>query len=370
MSKNKVYRLLSLILAFFLLMHSVVFAAEIQLEPQDLIDVEQLTNEAVSYETAQVQRGSFINEVNLIAHKYYPFNYNLTFEQSDAKFLEFTVSKGAEVKKGDVLARFTINRSQAEFTRLKLDLQRAEEQTADGIRSREKTLESTRAALAASTDVYEQEILTLTVEKLETELQQYKYRQQRSIEQQRKAYNEEYTQRTTDVLVSPVDGVVLSLAAKMVDDAVFPNEVLVTVATGESVLWSVQNEDLSVRYNMPVKVKVAGTADAEFLTGRVVAADDAIPADKRSGFALIELDPYDTEKYTLTNAPNVVAESIHVDDVLIVPKKTVAKENDRSVVTKLEDGVPKKRYIETAMDNFFDVWVLVGVEEGETLVLG
>ena len=110
MSRNKAGKWLSLSLAAILFLSPVASASELQdkSEPQDIIDLTQIEseNEIVS-ETAQVERGSLAIEERIITHKYHPMVYNLSFDQTGAKFLEFTVKTRDVVKKGDVLARFT-----------------------------------------------------------------------------------------------------------------------------------------------------------------------------------------------------------------------------------------------------------------------
>ena len=367
MSRIKAGKLLSLSLAALLFSNSVVFASEPQNEPQDIIDVAQLMSEQAAYETAVVERGSFIQEIYTTATKYYPYTHNLRFEQGNAKFVEYVVQKGDTVKAGDVLARFRITASHAEFTRLKLDLQRTEEQTAEQIRSREQEIAGKRAELAKTSDPYEKALLELSLQKMEIELEQYKYRQQYSIAQKRSAYNDEYARSTTDVLVSPVDGVVRDLTYKTVDDAVSPDETLVNISSGESILLEVQNESGQLRYNMPVEIRIGGIKDSKAFTGRVVAADDAIPAPERTGYALIQLDTYD-EEVTAAKSLSVTAQSVRLDNVLLIPRGAVTQETGQHVI-KLTDGKLQKRYIETGIYNMNSVVVLAGVEEGETLIL-
>ncbi len=371
MLKNKKICLISFALAALLFMTPAVSASELQdgakREPQDLIDITQIPSEDLVYsETAQAEYGDFVNEINVMAHKYYPMTYNVAFDQTGAKFLEFTVKTGDKVKKGDVLARFTVDKREAEITRLSLDLQRAQEQMNAGIREREENIVKTRTALEAAADEYEKEILTLTLKKYEIELQQYKHRQQYSINQKSKAYNEEHTRRTTDVLVSPADGTVTDYAFKRVDEAVIPGETLVTVKSGESMLLLVQNAGL--RYNMPIQLQVGSKPNETYLSGRVVVADDAIPQNERSGFALIELDPYDKEKYSVQEPSKIIAED-RLDNVLLIPNKAVRQEADKKYVLKYTDGVVQKRYIYPVMNNYQYTYVLEGVEESETLIL-
>lgn len=384
MLKIKAGRLLSLSLAALLFSQSVVFASETQGDaestPQDIIDVELFAQEAISYETYEVTRGSYADETSVNAIQYHAYTYNLQFEHNDAKFLEYTVSKDDEVKKGDVLARFTIDKSESELTRLRLSLQRAKEQMNEGIRTREQAMEATRAELAAVTDAYEKTILELTLQKQEVELAQYKYRQQYSINQAQADYEEEYEQRTTDVLVSPVDGTVQELALKHVDDPVSPSEVLVTVIAGASEMYLVENVSGQLRYNMPVEVNIYGGHNATRVSGRVVAADDAIPQTQRTGYALVQLDPHDYEVDKISRSTLVHAVWRQLDNVLTVPNKAVDMtaninlstigDDEIPYVKKLVDGAEKQRNITTGPSNMQSTLVIDGLEEGETVILG
>ena len=385
MSKNKFIRTAALALAVLSLSSSVAFAAETPAAPQDIIDVEQFMQEQGTagqgvYETAVAERGTFVMEATTNAVQYYPYTYNLCFENGSAKFLTYTVKKGDEVKKGDVLARFTIDKSQAELTRLQLELQRAQEETAGGIREREQNIEATRAELAAAADAAEKEILELTLKKLEIELKQFKHSRQYTESQKQAAYNEEYARRTTDVITSPVDGVVSHLVNKNVNDAVSPNETLITLNAGDTTLYAISNENGNFRYNMPVEVQVYGRNNPVTLPGRVIAADDAIPAKERTGYALIQLDPYEGEIPTRESYPQVTAETMRLENVLLIPSQTVTWEDnlkyeaitlDQKIpaVTKLTDGMAQKRYIDLAAQSQQYAMVLSGVKEGEALIL-
>jgi len=375
MSRIKAVRLFALALAILLLMHSVVLASELPTpEPQDIIDLEQETPQQTTFETAQVERGTLTQTASTVATPYYR-TYDIRFEQNGAKFVEYTVETRDTVKSGDILARFTLTASDAEITRLKLDLQRAEEQVAEGIRQREREIERKRAELNNASDTYEKEILALSLKKLETELKQYKHRQQYSIDQKRDAYDEENRRRKTDILVSPVDGVVKTLTYKRVDDPVSPYETLVTIASENSVMFMVPNTSGSLRYNMPVEVRLGNTTNSEWLSGRIVAADDVIPEVERpfdpdDRYALIQLDTYD-EKLASLKSLNVTTTTAQMNNVLLIPHAAISREKETGTayVTKLVNGTSQKSYIQTALNGNEGIWVLEGVEEGETLLL-
>lgn len=381
MSKTKLWRCVALALAVLLFLTPAVSASEPKESeeeeekyvPQDLIDLTQVQEEVITYETVEVVRGSFVNEVNVPTSPYRAFDYNLKFPRNDAKFLEFTVKKGDEVKKGDVLARFTVEKSEVELTRLSLSLQRAREQTEEGIRQREDAIKQKRAEVKTLSDAYEKKMAELSIKKMETELKQYKLRQERSLSGQEKAYEEEKVRYATDVLVSPADGVVTELEPMLKDMPIYSGQTLVTVSASSSGLLVAENHD-GLRYNMPVRVKAKNEENEEvYLPGRIVAADNAIPAAERTGFVLIEVEPYDEKKFTVVDKPRVYAHTMQMDDVFVVPtqSRAIKQEDDKYYVQKLKDGITQKRYIQRdpIFSSFADAWVFSGVEEGDTLIL-
>lgn len=334
---------------------------------EDILRTEQLAPEQVNYKTTGVELGSFEKLTNTTASEYYPLTYSIRYDNSSAKFLEYTVTRGTEVKKGDVLARFVITGSEAQLTTMKLNLQRLEEATADGIREREEAVAEARAALAAEKDGYEKEKKQLALRRKEIELEQYRYRQSYSIERQKEALNEELQRREENVLLAPVDGVITDVKLKKVDDAVSPNESLLTIASHDVLLLRVDNSSGGLRYNMKVDVVSGNNTQRTELTGRVVAADDSIPEKARGGVAYIQLDPYDPE--LVLRSLKVTAPTLRLDNVLIAKRTAVTAENGKYYVTKLSDGMVQKRYIDVGMLNMNEVWFLAGVSEGETLVI-
>ena len=335
---------------------------------QDIIDVSTLTQQQINYKTVEAALGSYVREVSQSASEYFPLTYNVRFDQSNAKFVEFTVKRGQEVKKGDVMARFAITGSEVAFTRMEINLKRTEEDTRRGILDREEAIQKKRAEIAAMSSGYEQERAMLTLRKLEVELEQYKFRQQRSIDQQREAFEEEKERRANNVLLAPVDGVVSELAYKKVDDAVSPGETLAVISSEEIMLLRAKNERQELRYNMPVRVTVGNGKNQITLTGRVGAADDAIPEKERTGYLFVELDPYDSENIPI-RSPKITGDTIRLDNVMVVQRSAATLEAGKYYVTKLKDGMVQKRFVEFGMGSAQTAWILTGVEDGETLVL-
>lgn len=364
MSRTKEARLAALLLAALLMCAPTALGEE----QQDIIDVSELTPQQINYNTTEVICGEFVKETSTSASEYFPLTYNVKFDQSNAKFVEYTVKRGDVVKAGDMLARFTITGSDVAFTRMEKNLARTEEQTRQGILDREEAISKKRAEIAALANGYEKEKAMLSLRKLELELEQYSYRQQYSIDQQREAYEEECARRENNILYSPVDGVVDELAYKKVDDAVSAGETLVVISSEEIMLLRAKGNGTDFRYNMPVNVVIGNNKNQVTLTGRIVAADDAIPEKERTGYVFVELDPYDEEEIRI-RSPKVTAKTIYLDNVLQINRRAATLEAGKYYVTKLTDGMVQKRYIQFGLNGSQTVWVLTGVEEGETLVI-
>lgn len=365
MSRIDMRRLAAFLLAVLLMGAS---AEAQETEQQDIIDASQLTPQQINYKTTEVIAGSFVKEATSSASEYYPLTYDVQFGQSNAKFVEFTVKRGETVKAGDVLARFYITGSDVAFTRMEKNLTRTKEETEKGISTREEAISRQRAQIAAMADGYEKEKALLALRKLETELEKYIHSQNYSIANQTKAYEEEKARRANNVLISPVDGVVTEMAYKKADDAVSASETLVTISSEEVLLLRVKNDGGSLRYNMPVVVKSGNNKQQVILSGRVVAADDVIPEQERTGYAFIELDPYDTEEIRL-RALKVTVNTIQLDNVTLVKRTAATLEAGKYYVTKLKDGMVQKRYIKFGMSNTEYTWAMTGVEAGETLII-
>lgn len=361
MSRIKIGSMLLLILLTALLCIQSGLAAE------DILSGDQVSEEEINYETVVARKGTIEKKAGTSAEEYYPISYEVRFELDNAKFVEYTVSRGSEVKAGDVLMRFVIEGSDVEYTEMKMELERMIETAEEGIRVREAQIKAQKNEISAMTDALEKEKATLQLRRMETELQQYRFQQQYNIDIQQEAVDKEETNRTTTELLSPVDGVVTSVNFKQADDAISNGETMIYLYSTEVMLLYIDNSTAKLRYNMPVTVSVGPTKNRTELSGRVVAADDAIDETDRTGKAFIQLDTYD-ESIKLRD-PTLNGAVVKLDDVVLISKHALSNENGKQYVNKLVDGVVQKRYVEVGASNTTDAWIITGVEEGETLII-
>ena len=82
--------------------------------------------ETVNYDVHTVEYGIYQKNNSRSVSEVYPYTYQLRFEQSGATFVEYYVRRGDEVKKGDVLASFSLETDDVTLTSKKLSLKRME----------------------------------------------------------------------------------------------------------------------------------------------------------------------------------------------------------------------------------------------------
>ena len=334
---------------------------------EDLLSGDALKPEEVNYRTETVRRGVYEKTVSGTASVVYPITCQVTYEYSQARFLEYAVSRGDAVRAGDVLARFRMTGSEAEMARLELSLTRGQEAMERELSARDEAIAAATAALETC-DPAQREKQALLLRWLEVERAQYANRQNYQLELQRQAVAAARAALTADVLRAPVDGVVADLTPKKQDEAILAGEPLVTLQCDTDVmLLRLDNRAGSFRYNMPVTVTAGGRFDGVTLSGRVVASDDVVPEGRRMGAAYVRLDPYAGD-IPLGNL-QVSAAGIRVEDVALVSRRAVTQEEGKDCVIKLTDGMSQKRFVNVGHANTTDMWILQGVCEGETLIL-
>lgn len=360
MSRNK--RALAILIALGLILPSALG------ESDSLISEEMIREETVNYRTAEAQSGIFEKTFSNGATQYYPYVYNLRFEQENVKFDDYHVHLESEVKAGDVLATFTRNADEVELVSQRLALQNAVEAFEEGKKTRREAIQTRTEALSDIALADAREIESLRIRRAQVELEQYIYQQETAIAEMEQRLAELEEDLSVFELTAPVDGVVANTLYKREGDRVFPSEVLVSMYRDEGMMLRVENVAGSFRYGMKATVEVGPNKQRTTLTGRVVGSDLLVPEKQRSGYAYIALDPYDEEDVRWIN-PTVTVSTYTAQNVILIPRKAIRAENGKYYVTKLRDGAVQKRFINFAMQNVDEGWVLQGLEVGETVIL-
>ena len=355
-------RLLTTFLAISLCVLPMVAAAQ-----EDLIDDQQQIQQEVTYRTDVVRMGTFTKESIFSATEYYPCSRDVACPEDGRVFAEYVVSLGDQVKTGDVLVRLSAQQDSIALTKLERELARLQEEFASAKAEKQDEIAQMEAAANAAADAFGKEQLQIEVAILQTKLEQYCYLQQLALDKKQQEVDACKNAQTVLELTAPMDAVVTALAEKAPEDPVNAGEVLVTLVDTNVRLLQVSDPVTELRLHMPVTITVGRGNNQKTITGVVVASEEAIGQQHRKGYAYVRIDPEFAD--TVLRDVRVIANTVTVDNVLLVNRRAVELENGKTYVTVLANGVQQRRVILLGMSGVEDAWIIAGVAEGDTLIL-
>lgn len=336
-------------------------------ESASLISEGMMKDEAAHYKTVKAQIGTFERPVSTSAEEYYPVNCEVRNTGSKTRFAQYRVERNDEVKKGDVLAEFQADFDEAAYAGAKLTLERLE---AELLRAQEQAgeeIEELEAELLSAASSGEKALARLRIERTELLREQSADQLKRQITAVRKQIAEMEEERDNAVLIAPMDGVVTRMESKRAGEEVAYGEALLTICREDIMLLAIENPAGAFRYGAELTIEVGSAKERKQLSGRVVAVDTMAPAAERKGYALAEIYNPDGVKLTRMTAEEAM---MRVENVLLVPRRTVDMDGGKYYVMLLENGVPQKRLINCVYSNTAqDVWVLQGLEDGDEIIV-
>lgn len=362
MYSKQVQRLLAILLVLVICVLPMMVSAQ-----GDLIDPNQEIQQEVTYQTDTVRRGTFTKETTFSASEYYPCNWSIACPVKDAAFVEYTVNLGAQVKAGDVLVRLSTGKDSITLAQKERELSRMQEEFAAAISEKEEAITAAKAAADIQTDAFEKEQMLISVSIMETELKQFCYLQQRALDAKQQEVEDLRSSQQTLELTAPSDGTITALTSKEPEETVAAGEVLLTMARTDIRLLQVKDPAAELRCNMQVSIVMGRGNNQKTFTGRVIAAEDILAPEQRSGYAYVLPSP-GTENMVFREV-RIAATTVSLDNVLLVNRRAVNMENANTYVTKLNSGVLQRRGILLGFTNPTDAWIMAGVTEGDVLIL-
>ncbi len=360
MSRNK--RRAARLIALLFMIHSACALAA-----SELISPDQIVADEVKYKTCVAELGEYVKSFNIGGSEYYPLVMAVRYKGDSATYAETLVKRGQEVKAGDPLFRVTVNYDEVQMAERELAYERAQESFEQGKIDRLEAIDALQRSLASEPDEYERRMGALRLKKLNIALEQYVYQQEYALETRRLELEELNERHSRSVVTAPIDGVISELTYLREGDRVYNGMSLCRISSGEVLLIAVK--DSRLRYGMPVKLEIGPNKNKVETTGRVVAAADVL-RNVTSDYALVE--PDDPEYVKTLNLRNikVAFDSVRLENVLLVERKAIVLTGGKYVVTKLTpEGVTQKRYVTQGLANTEKVWVLQGLEPGETVII-
>ena len=325
-----------------------------------------LAPEQVNYDTVQAEKGDYIRTAAGSVQIYYPVTADLCWDESEARFREFLVRKGDEVKAGDALAVFDIEVSRADREELSLTLTRTTQNLETGTAERLTAMEEANKKLEGLSG-HELRIEQLGIEKAQAEYEQFVYQTGQEIARLKEDLEEMDEKIADNTLTAPFDGVIDTIATCNEGDLVAKDMVIVSMYSTDSYYLVAEDSLGHLRYNMDVTVESGKGSNLKTYQGKVVASPTILPSSVPQGMALIELDgdvPPKELKGTLRYQYNIE----ELQDVLLVDWSAVDNEQGKSYVYLLEDDMVQKRFVVPGLNNREKTWILDGLSEGQTVI--
>jgi hypothetical protein len=254
-----------------------------------------------------------------------------------------------------------------------------------GISQRQAQIRQLEDQAATETDSREKEILRLTVEYKETELELFRYEQQRAIDSQK----EKIAYYDPIPVIASMDGTVSNLKAKP-EEPVSRDALLLTIQDDSVWYLRLKRNSTDYVYHLPLTVEASvkstdGKADMIYeLTGKLITASNVVPksaSNTDGGTFYFMLDPGQTMPENVSYY-SICGSLRQLDDVLYLPESAFLNRNHHHAYVQvvLPDGSTEQRLVTLGFDDAFYnhmsvtgitryYWVVDGVSEGETVIL-
>lgn len=289
--------------------------------------------------------------------------------EGKVRFQEFLVGTGNTVKKGDPVARISIELDNSEVELLKLNREIIEDDIDNYISDTGKLLEVYKDKAENGAGEEERKLGRLAYEKLNDEYQ-------KKISEMEDRITETSTRIDmlediigTEYIYAGMDGVIGNTNWLMRGSTIEPYTYICSIYDKSDITVVVEGGNDLLRYNMPVKLYQTNGGNQIELTGKVrTLKSTAISTNLTARDDIIEVygDPTELQ----VNKDIVIRfDKVYVPDALTVLKTAVHTDNKGSYVNLLINGYSSKRYVVVGGTGAQKCWIASGVSEGDTVIL-
>jgi multidrug efflux pump subunit AcrA (membrane-fusion protein) len=337
--------------------------------------------EKANYDTEQVEKADYLTESQGDVSIEFPKELKLSWDVEGATVKEVLVEKGQEVKAGDVLMTFQVEVDKIALEELEIQLLRKQEDYARKKDVMEVQLREAEEEAEEIVNGHSYRIAVLNVEKKRIDYEQYVYQTEKAIGELEEKVREQKELLVNTEMKAPIDGIIGSVPYSSEGEPVAVGETLITMFATDEVLLKVSRAGEKLRYNMEVVVTKGNKSNGKQYRGRVISAPNILPGTVQQDFALIALEEemtladygYETKGpgrgYGFRTKMEFTAKYQELKDVLLVSKEAIRKEDGKTYVYILEDGVVHKRFVTVGLSGKTHAWILDGLREGQAVIL-
>lgn len=345
-------------------------AEDFRPDNEDLYFAATNENATKTLNTVTVSRGLFVMKSACKATISYNKSSYITsdVDGSSVKFVEFLVSNGTKVKRGDLIAAVQVSIEKEDVSQLDSKIALAEANLDSYIAVNKELLDKYMNRWQNGASYADRRTGELLYKRLKASFDEEKEARQKSIED---LYNRYYNNLDSDIryILSDRDGTVSNLNRLRNGDNAGRGTFICMIYDTSDVTLRINGGNDYFRYNMPVLITQKVGNGTLSVNGRVTTCrSKALSPSIIGSNDMIEVYG-DCSDFTIGEEVTVTFEAIRMEDALIVDKRAVGSDKNGSFVYVLSNGIGVKRYILAGGQNPTEVWVLQGLEEGDQLVI-
>lgn len=343
------------------------------------------------FKTTKVRKGVYEEKLSEVGELYYTDENAVTIDDENAYLDKICVKHKQKVKKGDVLAIYHIETSEASLNKKKLLVEQARTQYDSGLRSKRSEVLAKEKSIKSLTSKAEKRIAQIELKQMRNEYKQM-VKAGDEIRKQEKEYAALLRKQKKTELKSRFSGTVIEPvgAGDFSDDEAVSGEMLMKIRNEDELLISVKDDMGKLRYNMKVDIAL-GTTSEEIkhkLTGKVISTtnltdgasgmEEEEPAGEEGGgsgstqlikVSKSDMKKYDFKKYNLF----VTGVTLRIKNALLVDAEAVKakteQDEEKLYVYLVENNKLHLRYITSSYRQDKIYLVNQGLEEGQTLAI-
>lgn len=344
-----------------------------------IAQVDSLEVKDTDYNLAEAVIGRLSRNYDVKVSLFSPVRRDLYFKHDGGRLKKVYVSTNNRVSKGDVLAEIVFDQESllAEREQLMLRISQSEKQFDNDNAQRQNTLEQMKNDFRPGMSDEETELQSLRLQRQELDYRKFVYQYEQTCKAQNKQLAEIDEKLAGEQILSPYDGVIKFAFNAKENSLVRSWTKAITVEDDSIIQFALQGPIDIIRYG-----DVFTVTDNKELSFEARVVYDPILTDTREGQYTYVIAPTDKEAFTqMMTENNLTLQNLNsrglvgsplafeADNVLIVPRNAIQPEDTKQFVYLYEDGIIKKRYVQTGLTYMDEIQILTGLQAGQLVVL-
>lgn len=298
-------------------------------------------------------------------------NEDIIFDSiyENASFVKYLVERGQEVTEGQDLVEIQYNVDPIALAQLEIELRKAEESYNSYILSRDSELSELANAIDEAPDDTGREIAHLRLEKKQMEYGKEDISRLEYVESVRTKVNNAKNAVTVTTIKSPADGVVGWLQRMNSGDTIYDGSYFGTIVKlgSDNVIFTLSDPNSIMRYGM--EVTLADASGNEYPAHVVSSSNAGLSDSMKAQTAYIVADENIPVSVLWSFKMSVTYETIHLEDVVIIPKSALNKDKYGNYVREITGNTIVKRYVTLGREIKDRCFIADGLTEGTTIIV-